>query len=83
MLSIFTIGLTSIKNGITRRFKKNRVKTFALVQLGWNFITMENRLEAHNFDDGSKHTCKRYQMQCKCVLKVTINKINSKSSKKN
>jgi hypothetical protein len=48
MLSMFTIGLTSIKNGLTRIFLKNRVKTFALVQLGWNFMTLENRLEAHN-----------------------------------
>jgi hypothetical protein len=79
---MFTIGLTSIKNGITRIFSKNRVKTFALVQLGWNFITLENRLEAHNFGDGSKHACKRYEMQCKCALKVTISKINTKSLRK-
>jgi hypothetical protein len=32
---MFTIGLTSIKNGVTRRFSKNQIKTFAFVQLGW------------------------------------------------
>jgi hypothetical protein len=79
---MFTIGLTSIKNGIKRRFSKNRLKTFDLVQLGWDFITLENRLEAHNFGVGSQHACKRYQMQCKCALKVTISKRYTKSLRK-